>query len=191
MGHSAGKFEFEENASILLTKSLLNEAKRRAGNQDIEISSILYRKPSFFVSAPNTNQEAMFGDNSERTINQTVLGNVISVDVKNVPMNDLNSPVIINHILNLSNNSEFDAYFNRSCLNVDSCKSQQIEKLESSYIVRKSSFQCVHWDFSLKPNTGDWSVKGCQLYSFNINNGIANISCRCNHMTNFAVILAS
>ncbi|XP_057293625.1 uncharacterized protein LOC130622207 [Hydractinia symbiolongicarpus] len=44
---------------------------------------------------------------------------------------------------------------------------------------------CSYWDFT-KPNGGEWSTKGCQALNSTTS---SQITCECNHLTNFAVIV--
>ena len=44
-------------------------------------------------------------------------------------------------------------------------------------------FACVFWDYSLN----DWSTKGCSKVSL----PTGSLQCRCNHTTNFAVLMVS
>ncbi|KAJ8036430.1 Adhesion G-protein coupled receptor G6 [Holothuria leucospilota] len=46
---------------------------------------------------------------------------------------------------------------------------------------------CVFWDPSLNDGIGDWSTDGC--HSVESQQGEEQYSCRCNHLTNFAVLL--
>ncbi|XP_072028540.1 uncharacterized protein [Amphiura filiformis] len=46
--------------------------------------------------------------------------------------------------------------------------------------------ECVFWDFKLRDGIGDWSSEGCEYVG--IQNG--RMVCHCNHLTNFAVLLA-
>ena len=45
--------------------------------------------------------------------------------------------------------------------------------------------RCVSWDFSLRDGIGDWDEAGCELESA----GSDGITCYCNHLTNFAVLV--
>ncbi|XP_029969262.1 cadherin EGF LAG seven-pass G-type receptor 1 isoform X2 [Salarias fasciatus] len=45
---------------------------------------------------------------------------------------------------------------------------------------------CVYWDHSISiGGTGGWSSKGCEV----LNRNSSHISCQCNHMTSFAVLM--
>uniref|UniRef100_A0A669E8W2 Cadherin EGF LAG seven-pass G-type receptor 1a n=1 Tax=Oreochromis niloticus TaxID=8128 RepID=A0A669E8W2_ORENI len=44
---------------------------------------------------------------------------------------------------------------------------------------------CVFWDHSVGGGTGGWSSKGCEV----LNRNNTHISCQCNHMTSFAVLM--
>ncbi|XP_064384592.1 deleted in malignant brain tumors 1 protein-like isoform X4 [Halichondria panicea] len=48
---------------------------------------------------------------------------------------------------------------------------------------RTNPTHCVSWNFT----TGNWSTDGCSVLDSNITNG--SISCQCNHLTNFAIIM--
>ena len=42
---------------------------------------------------------------------------------------------------------------------------------------------CVFWDFDIQ----DWSEEGCQLAEYKK----LRVTCHCNHLTNFAVLIVS
>ncbi|XP_030830267.1 adhesion G-protein coupled receptor G6 [Strongylocentrotus purpuratus] len=44
---------------------------------------------------------------------------------------------------------------------------------------------CVYWDFDLRDGVGDWSDNGCTLSDVRGD----SITCSCNHLTNFAVLI--
>ncbi|KAM4569520.1 cadherin EGF LAG seven-pass G-type receptor 1 isoform 2-T2 [Odontesthes bonariensis] len=44
---------------------------------------------------------------------------------------------------------------------------------------------CVFWDHSIPSGGGGWSSKGCEV----LNRNSSHISCQCNHMTSFAVLM--
>ncbi|XP_072030118.1 adhesion G-protein coupled receptor G2-like [Amphiura filiformis] len=45
--------------------------------------------------------------------------------------------------------------------------------------------KCVYWDFSKRNGIGDWAEDGCELMSAES----GKITCHCNHLTNFAVLV--
>ena len=47
--------------------------------------------------------------------------------------------------------------------------------------------RCVYWDFNLRDGIGDWAEDGCVLVSADSE----GITCHCNHLTNFAVLVVS
>ncbi|KAL6461907.1 hypothetical protein MHYP_G00300520 [Metynnis hypsauchen] len=61
------------------------------------------------------------------------------------------------------------------------------EENQSSMSIQ--DFACVFWDYKL----GDWSTEGCikVTTSFNSSNSFSgSLACRCNHTTNFAVLMS-
>ncbi|XP_072032042.1 adhesion G-protein coupled receptor G2-like isoform X2 [Amphiura filiformis] len=51
--------------------------------------------------------------------------------------------------------------------------------------VLNTSTTCVYWDFSKHGGIGDWAEDGCELMSAES----GKITCHCNHLTSFAVLL--
>ncbi|XP_072026183.1 uncharacterized protein [Amphiura filiformis] len=47
---------------------------------------------------------------------------------------------------------------------------------------------CVFWDFTADGGLGDWSSEGCYLSNTTGETG-ENVECKCNHLTNFAVLM--
>lgn len=45
----------------------------------------------------------------------------------------------------------------------------------------------MYWDFDLRDGVGDWSDNGCTLSDVRED----SITCSCNHLTNFAVLIVS
>ena len=54
-------------------------------------------------------------------------------------------------------------------------------------VIHTGSEVCVAWNFSADEYRGNWSTKGCKKVA--ITNGI--VTCHCNHLTNFAVLIVS
>ena len=50
--------------------------------------------------------------------------------------------------------------------------------------MRAGSEKCVTWDFGMN----DWSTEGCSL---NATSSDGIVTCTCNHLTNFAVLVVS
>ncbi|KAM4873428.1 adhesion G protein-coupled receptor L4 isoform 2-T2 [Thomomys bottae] len=51
----------------------------------------------------------------------------------------------------------------------------------------KCSTQCVFWNYSPDATNGSWSSEGCELTYSNE----THTSCRCNHLTHFAILMSS
>ena len=49
-----------------------------------------------------------------------------------------------------------------------------------------NSIQCVFWDVNASNGLGDWSEDGCQ-HNATLSDG--RVVCRCNHLTNFGVLV--
>ena len=47
--------------------------------------------------------------------------------------------------------------------------------------------RCVSWDFSANGGEGAWTTAGCETVSSV--DGV--VSCECNHLTNFAILVVS
>ena len=52
-----------------------------------------------------------------------------------------------------------------------------------------SSPVCVSWDFKAANGSGNWSEKGCTLVVSKDDKGSEIVLCRCNHLTNFGVLV--
>ncbi|XP_051868478.1 adhesion G protein-coupled receptor L4 isoform X13 [Pristis pectinata] len=46
---------------------------------------------------------------------------------------------------------------------------------------------CVFWNYSILSMEGEWDTRGCESLYFNA----THTTCRCNHLTNFAVLMSS
>ncbi|XP_038649650.1 adhesion G protein-coupled receptor L4 [Scyliorhinus canicula] len=46
---------------------------------------------------------------------------------------------------------------------------------------------CVFWNYSTLSMEGEWATEGCKTVGFNV----THTTCRCNHLTNFAVLMSS
>ena len=53
--------------------------------------------------------------------------------------------------------------------------------------ITMNNSRCVYWDFSLRDGIGDWAEDGCELESADAE----GITCHCNHLTNFAVLVVN
>ena len=66
---------------------------------------------------------------------------------------------------------------------------QKLSKYFSADIRQNSSdvqnITCVFWDFDAENGRGDWSPEGCYLSNVTED----NVECKCNHLTNFAVLM--
>lgn len=52
--------------------------------------------------------------------------------------------------------------------------------------------RCVFWDFQLAGGYGGWSSEGCELASGpDDESDDPIVECRCNHLTNFAILVVS
>ena len=47
---------------------------------------------------------------------------------------------------------------------------------------------CVSWDFSAAGNRGNWTTEGCNTI---VDKSGRLVTCVCNHLTNFAVLVVS
>ena len=47
---------------------------------------------------------------------------------------------------------------------------------------------CVSWDFSAAGNLGNWTTEGCNTI---VDESGRLVTCVCNHLTNFAVLVVS
>eukprot|EP00057_Strongylocentrotus_purpuratus_P001639 XP_001200455.2 PREDICTED: uncharacterized protein LOC764215 isoform X1 [Strongylocentrotus purpuratus] len=50
---------------------------------------------------------------------------------------------------------------------------------------QKNNTLCSYWDYE----ESDWSTSGCTLGSIDVTNGEAKVTCLCNHLTSFAVLI--
>ena len=48
---------------------------------------------------------------------------------------------------------------------------------------------CVFWDYEADDGIGNWATNGCYLDMSE--GGVNNPSCKCNHLTSFAVLMVS
>ncbi|XP_055497268.1 adhesion G protein-coupled receptor L4 [Leucoraja erinacea] len=53
--------------------------------------------------------------------------------------------------------------------------------------VKKEESVCVFWNYSALSMEGEWDTGGCERLHYNA----SHTSCRCNHLTNFAVLMSS
>ncbi|XP_048354676.1 adhesion G protein-coupled receptor L4 isoform X4 [Sphaerodactylus townsendi] len=53
--------------------------------------------------------------------------------------------------------------------------------------IDKKSVKCAFWNYSEDTMEGNWSIEGCETTHFNS----THTSCRCNHLTHFAVLMSS
>uniref|UniRef100_UPI00398F6B12 adhesion G protein-coupled receptor L4 n=1 Tax=Pristiophorus japonicus TaxID=55135 RepID=UPI00398F6B12 len=51
----------------------------------------------------------------------------------------------------------------------------------------KEKAVCVFWNYSTVSMEGEWATEGCETLHFNA----THTTCRCNHLTNFAVLMSS
>ncbi|XP_076804445.1 adhesion G-protein coupled receptor G7-like [Clavelina lepadiformis] len=86
---------------------------------------------------------------------------IVSVDVEDRAIEGLSNPVVIKHL----------------SVNVSAGRTSNDEPFKLSYV----NETCAFWNFS----TNSWSTEGCCLVE-----GSNPPECRCNHLTNFAVLLA-
>ena len=68
----------------------------------------------------------------------------------------------------------------------ESCHGKSILTI-SLYLQNWSKPTCVFWNFSAADNRGNWSVEGCSLASEDVETG--EVTCECDHLTNFAVLV--
>ena len=54
-------------------------------------------------------------------------------------------------------------------------------------VIREGSEVCVSWDFSAAGNLGNWTTEGC----FRDSSSDGVVTCQCDHLTNFAVLIVS
>ncbi|XP_063284041.1 adhesion G protein-coupled receptor L4 [Pelobates fuscus] len=50
-----------------------------------------------------------------------------------------------------------------------------------------SLVQCVFWDYAPESMQGEWSTEGCEVLSTNS----SHTTCKCNHLTHFAILMTS
>ncbi|XP_048457773.1 adhesion G protein-coupled receptor L4-like [Rhincodon typus] len=53
--------------------------------------------------------------------------------------------------------------------------------------LEKRKALCVFWNYSAPSMEGEWATEGCKTLHFNA----THTTCRCNHLTNFAVLMSS
>ena len=180
------------SSSIFLSYALLDEARKKSQNEAIQINSVLYRKSYFFRSeTDNENVTSLFGEGPVRQIRSSVLGDVIAVDLSNIVMKNLDSPVVINHVIPLSDAALGERNFSNYFSSDASEGTQSPEKYATETIRTDSSIRCVFWDFSMNQNSGGWSEEGCRLFEISASDGMLNTTCLCDHMTNFGILLVS
>ena len=195
VGEEGNQITDSATSSIVLSKDLLNEARNRAGRNNIQVNSVLYRNPSLFVSSADLQKgtdgqaSSLFGEGPLRQKRSSALGNVIAVDVENVEMVNLQTPVVINHLVFVPSQPQLNGSYFVTSHNAST--ELNIGNVTSHSVRRETSLKCIFWDFKLNQNTGGWSDSGCKLSSYSTNNGIINVTCSCNHMTNFGILLVS
>ncbi|XP_053103363.1 adhesion G protein-coupled receptor L4 isoform X2 [Hemicordylus capensis] len=59
--------------------------------------------------------------------------------------------------------------------------------LKHAQTVDKKDIKCAFWNYSEDTMEGNWSTEGCERTHFNS----THTSCRCNHLTHFAVLMSS
>ena len=179
-------------SSIILSRAFLHEAREKSLSKHVQVNSVLYRKTYLFRTASeNETAPSMIGEGPVRQRKSSVLGNVVSVDLNNLEMANLRSPVLVNHVISISDLGQ--SKYNFSDV-IPSANSSRISVLRSEYfetIRRDVSIKCVFWDFSINEKTGGWSEKGCWLNQLEVTDEIINATCLCDHMTNFGIILVN
>nr|XP_026695108.1 adhesion G-protein coupled receptor G6-like isoform X2 [Ciona intestinalis] len=171
----------ESSSSVLLSNQLKEEAINKM-DSEFQISSLVYRKTGLFepqnpdYSALNSiPQNRKFGDGPIGQLYPTIMTHVISADIRNTVMQDLKHPVFIYH--NIPNHQNFTP------------------KIIEPDVKSKTAELCVFWDFNANNGDGDWSQNGCSMINSSSIIGSSNkthlVTCSCNHMTHFAVILST
>ncbi|XP_022088720.1 uncharacterized protein LOC110978214 isoform X2 [Acanthaster planci] len=116
-------------------------------------------RASFIIYADDTLfQSALIRNfSAENGSSLQVAGSVVSLSVEEVELVNLTEPLVI----------EF--------------KAPDINETER----KRTTIQCVFWDFQLNDRIGDWSTAGCVLAI----KTKTRVSCNCSHATNFAILV--
>jgi len=183
----------DRSSSVVLSDSLLRETSKRANSSSVQINTIIYKRPSLFVEEFGM-ESSWFGEGPRRHIMRDVVSDVISVDVKNVPMSNLQSPVIIEHFftsssINYSKEIKISSPWSDWDSNVWDHVGRHVSVGETSSW--ETVVRCVYWEFDNERSNGRWSDSGCSLTDLTFNTSQVTVTCQCNHMTNFAILLVS
>ena len=174
-----------KSSFVIFDSNLLKEIADKS-KSDINLSSVLYRKPDIFVGAKNYQENFKTNFGTVKKYRSVVMSQVISVSVGGQHIKNLKSPLIIDNTIKnkkkLSVSSVHSSFSNVS----DVVKSNPGSYREGE-ILYKVTKKCVFWNFK----TSSWSTKGCRTIKDEMINSTRNIKCSCTHLTHFAVILVS
>ena len=174
-----------KSSFVIFDSNLLKEIADKS-KSDINLSSVLYRKPDIFVGAKNYQENFKTNFGTVKKYRSVVMSQVISVSVGGQHIKNLKSPLIIDNTIKnkkkLSVSSVHSSFSNVS----DVVKSNPGSYREGE-ILYKVTEKCVFWNFE----TSSWSTKGCRTIKDEMINSTRNIKCSCTHLTHFAVILVS
>ncbi|XP_076802640.1 adhesion G-protein coupled receptor G6-like isoform X1 [Clavelina lepadiformis] len=197
LGENRTEAGYTKASSVYLSKNLLNETFAKINNtENLQVSAVVFRKPTLFQSASvgvqdngeNRQTTFTFGDKPIKRSPTAVISHVVSVDVKGVTMQNLRSPVTVNHLMpNFTWKSPDQANLGLQDKKSLTSSGQTVYKHEN--IRYQMTLRCVFWDFRMQDGAGDWSDAGCSRTNITSNVNNTEVACSCNHMTHFAVIL--
>ena len=172
----------------MVSRHLLQETLKKSNTKNVQLNSVLYRQPNFF----NENlgfKTSNYGEGPLKQ-NRSALGHLISASVKSTEMSDLESLVVIHHLIPLPS-SNLWSYNSTSSFNFTSDGLFLTQSTGNPHVNRRISLKCAYWDFEPNGHFGKWSDFGCKMISLSPSEFFLNITCSCNHMTNFGILLAS
>ena len=182
-----GEVKSAINTSSLATlnKKLLDEISTKT-KVEINLSSVLYRKPDIFAGAENFEENVVTYFGTVKKHRSVVMSHVISVSVSGQHIKSLKSPLTIDNTIKEEKNKSLSSVHSSFSNISDIVKSTPGSYKEGEILYRVTE-KCVFWNFE----TSIWSTDGCKIIISELNNSTRNVKCSCNHMTHFAVILVS
>ncbi|XP_026197569.1 adhesion G-protein coupled receptor F1-like [Anabas testudineus] len=172
------------NTSSELLYSLETLSNKLVGEFTIKIQHILLNRTTF-------NNSFMANLNSSININipNTNMSNVFITTILFSSFNFVMPARMSTSELNTtSNGTVTDSVINAHVVLVKI--NATIQNVTLSYVKLNNSLtlnpQCVFWNFTLFHNLGAWDDEGCTLVT-DINN---TVTCNCNHLTSFSILMA-
>ncbi|XP_029281283.1 adhesion G-protein coupled receptor F1-like [Cottoperca gobio] len=139
-----------------------------------------------------------FNNSFKADLNNSVVLDIPNTDISNIPITTITFFTL--NIVMPARNTSFNINTNSNDTLPDNAinaavvlvkLNATIQNVTLSYSKLNQSLslhpQCVFWNFTLLNNLGAWDDEGCEFIS-EINN---TVTCRCNHLTSFSILMAT